>query len=459
MAPERFDAYVREQLNNLPVPGDTGWDRLSEALDNRNPSEAFDKMIASKLRDVPVVSSVNQWAALEAVLQLQASRSAAIVKSKLLELIVLLLVIWLPGQWASVSESPIEQVATTLLKNTEEAKTDNLVDFGVNNLKKANRTTSAITPSQSAGSEQSSSKGTDAAEIPRLTMRPPVLSERHTGSGFALVEIISEHRAAAVERIEQFHPEIEYGAATPFLPETTSRGGAQVFCLGIYSSFEYNFIHSPFDADLLSQPFRRYRAGYGGGLQVAFLKRSWEIATGLGYSVKSYEPRRIEEVLGNPAGESYTDALREIELSMMTVPVHFKYRLIDRGRWSAYILGGGALHLVMTSGYDRTQPIADNRFLPPSFAPESRPVPDQFPEASVISQKTYDEGLFEGGNLEDNSILTLNAGVGMEYLASARMGIFAEPFYQQLLFGKRLGPTRDRISTFSIQLGLRVHIP
>lgn len=453
MALEHFDEHMRGKLGGVKVPPNDRWTKLDERLETSIDREAaFDDLVAGKLRGSSVQGPARSWAAMEKTLGLRASRTSAFIKAKFLETAMLLLIVWFLGQWGD--STPSEPFVSQQFLPYQERVTgfahvasDNAMSGDAQSANRSN------TPMPIFGGHAGKEEKTAFSVSSTVALHPFPLLKKDIP-----VAVPVRKKISPVPVLGNPLPVMEIEESNPIVPFDFEQKDRAEFCLGIYSTFDYNFISSPFDIDLQSQPYRRYRPGYGGGLQIAFIRKSLEIATGLGYSVKSYEPRRIDEVLGDPGGDMYTDALREIELSVMTLPIHFKYRMTRRGRWSAYLLGGGAMHLVMTAGYDRTQPIADNRFLPPSFAPEARPLPDQFSEASIISQKSYDEGLFEGGNLKDNSIFTLNAGLGMEYLASSRVGVFAEPIYQQLLFGKQLGPTQDRISTFSIQLGLRMHI-
>lgn len=471
----RFDQMLEAGLSTVSA-GNSGelWERIESSLDvaPQKSSDTFDDLVAEKLMNAPMGGSAYTWARMEEMLQLFASRVTHTLRIKFMEGALLLLLFWMAWQWTPGHRTADEQLAAAIIPQSD-------LQFSDFSSLAADREFSAMIqqsdndhfPKLTEQGEESTQKGaqtkTGGSNRARLIQSLPLTglpfvsgSQDNGFSNFVTVaEYSSDRRVSDIQTIDLPAPSISSDPLLPVLPSPSVPESERSICLGIFSSVDYNFIKSPFDRDLLSQPYRRYRVGYGGGLQVAFLKNSWEIATALGYSVKSYAPRHIEEVLGNPDGDSYTDALREIELSVMTLPLHVKYKFVRSGRWSAYLLGGGALHLVMTSGYDRSQPIADNSFLPPSFAPEALNIPDQFPEASVISQKSYDQGLFEGGNLEDNTMLTLNAGLGVEYMANPRIGLFGEPFYQQLLSGNQFGPTRDRISTFSIQLGLRVHIP
>lgn len=471
----RFDQMVGAGLSTVSA-GNSGelWERIESSLtvESQKPSDTFDELVAEKLTNVPIGGSARTWARMEEMLQLFASRVTHTLRVKFMEGALLLLLVWLAWQLTPGHRTIDEQLVGPII-----SQSDLLIsDFS---FKAADEKISAIIedsdndhfPKMTEGggesSQMASQAETEGRNQARLTQSLPLTAPPFVSgspyndiSNFVTVaQYASARRFSEISTIDVPAPSITSEPLPLVFPSPAVSESGRSICLGIFSSLDYNFIKSPFDRDLLSQPYRRYRVGYGGGLQVAFLKNSWEIATALGYSVKSYAPRQIEEVLGNPDGDSYTDALREIELSVMSLPLHVKYKFFRSGRWSGYLLGGGALHLVMTSGYDRSQPIADNSFLPPSFAPEALNIPDQFPEASVISQKSYDQGLFEGGNLEDNTMLTLNAGLGVEYMANPRIGLFGEPFYQQLLSGNQFGPTRDRISTFSIQLGLRVHIP
>jgi hypothetical protein len=219
----------------------------------------------------------------------------------------------------------------------------------------------------------------------------------------------------------------------------------------VFSKIDFNHIKTPKDKIFQLEEYSRYSTGYGGGFSIGVDFGKWEIETGGTYSSKSYRPRYYSELIKLGTSNSYTfTRFDNIQLNMLEVPLNLRYAFAKTGKWSLYAQSGASLHLAMQAAYDR-YPVVYGRM-------QSQTVEGQTPK---IERKKYPDGLFEGGNFEENSYFTLNMGIGAERLISTRWSVFVQPGLHLYLlpgYNNGLGPNQDRISTVTISTGARISL-
>lgn len=88
---------------------------------------------------------------------------------------------------------------------------------------------------------------------------------------------------------------------------------------------------------------------------------------------------------------------------------------------------------------------------------DEKSVPSE-PESSVLKQRKFSNGIFNGGSYKENSFYTANLGFGMERHLDERLSIFFQPTYRQHLtiLNKGIGPNEDRISTLNVLIGAKI---
>ena len=235
--------------------------------------------------------------------------------------------------------------------------------------------------------------------------------------------------------------------------------------VGMFGSTDFNEILTPPDSkDFRYETTTRYALGYSGGISLGFEKGRWEVETGAIYSSKSYSPPSILYIFGSVKEGGYTGVgLKYFELDIVQVPLNFKYHFVYKDKWRLYLMGGSSLSVVNYAHYHS----ADQEDID-FFKVRPLPTPSVSPNASpseIIKQvKDFEDGWLEGGSFWENSYFTLNAGVGIERYFSTKTSLFFQPTYQRnfnLLPGivtNEIGPNKDRFSTMSFHLGVRVRV-
>ncbi|MCO6486607.1 MAG: hypothetical protein J5I41_12605 [Saprospiraceae bacterium] len=234
----------------------------------------------------------------------------------------------------------------------------------------------------------------------------------------------------------------------PVLPDPKIRFSQRV---SMAVNGDIHFIETPYDHLLGKVGYNQLSGSYGFVLGYSWEGRKWGLRSQMGYRHVYYLPKPYTEVFDGDIERGYfTETLRNIELNLLSVGIMATRQIARQGAWNTYGLAGGTMHVAFLANYDRKQ----------KYLPGSDPLPSgELPEPvkpSLTSQKRYPDGLFEGGNLEENYYLSMDLGIGIERHLGGRISLFAEPVFHYNPFRRSLGPNNDRIHTLSIYSGIRV---
>ena len=237
---------------------------------------------------------------------------------------------------------------------------------------------------------------------------------------------------------------------------TKSRNRAAIR-VGMFGSAEYNHITVPSSEEKkLAEELQRYAMGYGGGLSMGFELGRFEIETGAIYAARQY-PVGLLYVNGSVGSGLQGQRLEASELNIINVPLHFRYSFLSRGSWRAYVLAGASLQVAFQRNYYITdEPQYDFR----PMQPPPMPAPSSGDEPAIDRIRKSGLGWFEGGTFEENAYLTGNLGLGLERYINARWSLFFQPTYQHSLqyFRVGLGPNADQINSLSFLFGAKVRV-
>ena len=204
-----------------------------------------------------------------------------------------------------------------------------------------------------------------------------------------------------------------------------------------------DYVTTPFDDQYFQKEFEQISMGYSGGITLGIKYHKWELETGAIYSAKYYGSRNIFEVNGSFDDGGYVqEGLNGVQLDVVKVPLHLRYNFMSQSKWNIYAHSGASFNMTVETLYEYTSQNLGN-----SNALASR-------RADPHLSHSYD-GVFEGGNLIDNTYITANLGMGVERHFNSRMSVFLGSTYQHQVT-KGLGPQSDKINTLSIMTGARV---
>jgi len=181
--------------------------------------------------------------------------------------------------------------------------------------------------------------------------------------------------------------------------------------LGAMSSADLNYIKTPSTSQYKDNDYQQYQLGYGGGITIDLNYEKLTLSTGLIYRRINYYPQEEINIAGSFANGYQSHIFDAVNLNLLTIPMNLQFQMNDADRkWKLHAITGASLNIL---------------------------------------------GLFEGGTFERNHYFTANLGIGVERFISPRWSLFIQPVYQHEVFGKNLGINRDRIHTFSVQIGAK----
>lgn len=221
--------------------------------------------------------------------------------------------------------------------------------------------------------------------------------------------------------------------------------------ISMLGGVDYNRVMTPENLRAGINAFERYSAGYRGGLLVDLGRQDSRLHLGGGliYTAKQYEVgyKRINGSLLRRGGLT-AESISDIELNILNVPVYARWDVWHNKRWSLFAQGGLALQMMLQTNYyaaypDYFEPLGVNR-TPSRYSP----------------LKDRNGGLLEGGSFKENGFFSSHFGLGAERQMAERWSMFFQSRYEHSLgyLSAGLGPTEDRLNTFSLETGIRVRL-
>ncbi len=486
MKDKEFDRFIKEKLEQLrPASDASGWElfeqKLTEAeagppsLDDRS----LDQTVFQKLHAFEAPYNADHWAKMVGRLEYARALTYRLIRYKLVELALLLLLSFGMTQYFPFGE-PEKEIVTTPVEAAPQLRSaiEEKTDLGPPTPEKAGPSTEVTKAAAPAGG---------AATPPPRSLTAAPGQERPIA--YAASPLLAGRDRPAVQttpispRIHLPTPARPDEEETAFAPGAaplvnTLKAGPLAYeqdgldyeiqrskqkvhlRVSMFGGADYNRIRTP-DTYLsdgrLAPAFDRYTAGYSGGITVGAEFGRLEIESGAIYAAKTYRPRQVVYVLGNIKTGYYGEGIKDIELNILQVPLNFRYHFLRRDKWRVYALAGFSLQVAFQANYY----VADQNAFDdlPFFAPIA-PGSEPPMQESSLDRKNLAGGWFEGGTFEENGYLTGNVGLGLERYLSSRWSLFAQPTYQHSInyFIQGLGPDQDRINTFSIFTGVRVRL-
>jgi hypothetical protein len=189
--------------------------------------------------------------------------------------------------------------------------------------------------------------------------------------------------------------------------------------------------------------------GFGAGFTIAIGHEVWALETGVIYNAKDFEPGRQLIV-----GSAFDNGLVEFEamkMQIVSLPVQYRYRFDHEGRFKTYGIAGGGFHVIEQSDVD-----VQIKYHFASLAFGQNPNHDPTLAATIKESRRIREHIRDGAPFSTKSFVSINAGLGIEYMLSEHKAIFFQTVAQyqipNIAFSNNNG---KHLRSVSLQAGIR----
>ena len=233
--------------------------------------------------------------------------------------------------------------------------------------------------------------------------------------------------------------------STDIAPKTVKKDKVQR-SVALFYAKDINLINTPFDKvySVASYTKEAFNTSIGAALSFKKENLSWEGS--LRYTTLSYVPQIIKEEHTIFADRFFETSLDRISFSILSSQLMLKYHFIDSRDLSIYLAAGTGVNLITDSDFEITTAIRQGR-------PGNR---SQDQDLRLFDEKSFNQGIFEGGKVRDNFFITGAFGIGAEQHLFHNLNLFTQAIYNRhLLSAERgVGPNKDKIHTLSVQAGI-----
>jgi hypothetical protein len=208
-------------------------------------------------------------------------------------------------------------------------------------------------------------------------------------------------------------------------------------------------------------------ANLGAGIAAGYKKDKLEVEMGLSYLDKKYDLPNVEFTTGNLRNGYTTVKPDNLHLSIVSIPLSINYVAKETRRWSFYTRVGAAINTILKSEgsqfVTKTDPNS-SAYIDPNYSGNNNTAkidiniyePNVYPKG-IREKNFFKDGKWINGGLRENTYLTTNVGVGLEYRFSNKIDIYLQPTFDYH-FGRGIGTLNDRVHSFSVQGGVKTKL-
>ncbi len=489
MNQEGFDHIIKGKLEGYSIdyPKTDIWDAYEQAaakLHDQAAPESFDNAVREVLAEQKVSYTSAHWHLMKAQLKISEERKNTVYASKVLELVAIFLIVITAMYWPIYKNPVLPEKQRTTTERSEYA--DAIIpqiDFSTQNPQELNHNQNAsVINSRTVSTEQSSlnhsyiydhlddhldaKSGAVILDESLAMINFKATEDQDILNDMALKDQIEMENIAPVQydydagldhvirskaldvvtlaSLKNDELSSEYPRMIPMefnFPKEKSK-----YYLGVIASTDVNLINTPFDKVYSKASYTKEALNHTFGVTLSKKNESLEVETGAAYVKRAYQPETISENLGNEF--FYTqNTFNKIQFDILNLPLNLKYHFINQPKWSAYIMAGAALSLVMNADYA----ISEVQTL-------NRPTAGEYVSSeSRLKEKPFIKGLLNNDNLKDNYFASLSFGFGIEKKIGNGTLLYIQPSYHRQVLSSDIGigPNKDKIHTSSLAFGIK----
>ncbi|MCZ2099975.1 MAG: hypothetical protein LC107_00375 [Chitinophagales bacterium] len=485
---EIFDKYIKSRLDQhaTDLPKDGAWQRFEAYRDlhehHSHDTDDLTQTIGQDLKNHTVPFNESHWKSMEKRIQIFETRVKHIFISKFVELTAVLFIYLLFIHYPHLiipqpKSSPVNQKTPSFAMQTSEnhvtnSKLNAITITTYNQEAEAGIARSVVINNPIKVQESNANHRvhlSSNATKDQVSAIDNILDEEGSGDEKEVLQVsthlnitgaLPEQSEQAQDKITQittlnptdipgiYIDEIipEMALIVPF--KMAQAHIRQEVLLSTYGSIDAILVNTPFDKVYSKASYYKEAINSSFGVNVSKRLQTLELGIGISYAQRKYNPEVIEEIYGVRENFYSQVTFNSISYDIVSVPVHVNYRFINKKTWAAYLMTTAVASLVADADYGIKDVVV-----------MGRPNPDynRSSEESRLEEKPFIQGFLHGDNIQDNYILSLGFGFGIEKEILKRTSIYIQPSYQRHIFSNNLGigPNKDKIHTSSLQFGLK----
>ncbi|HKK73810.1 MAG TPA: outer membrane beta-barrel protein [Saprospiraceae bacterium] len=465
MKPDHWDDIIRKKMQSFNVdetPKD--WDLFEEKLTlsqgepAQQPEEDFDQMVFQKLNrfEANAGNKAQHWQLFEQQMYYLTNLRQRLLQYKFIEVaalaLLLLYVIEADAPGSTPLSAPSTETQSALSNQNILSESVSLPSSNSHNSNEVESIPGTLEPVAYIPAANSEKKNAISSTLPLQPSNSIVSSVSTTKPDLTQLSIPPKNKARWKVLATLPGTSGALARQQPRLFSGVKPASGLSVHISMLGGLDYNRVMTPENLPAGIKSFERYSAGYRGGLVADFGRQESRLRFGGGliYTAKKYEVgyKRINGSFLRRGGLT-TESLSDIEINILNVPVFARWDVWQGNNWSLFAQGGLALQMALQTNYYAAYP-------------------DNFPQPLGVNRtpsrlsplKDRNGGLLEGGNFKENGFFSSQFGLGAERQMAERWSMFFQSRYEYSIgyLSSGLGPTQDRINTFSLETGIRVQL-
>lgn len=474
MSDKGFDDIIKDRLDGMQSGFDPShWTAFEQMLDGIGgddislSEEAFDKQVREAVNINMYNGLSENWTSLEERLELEQKRRRKLVITKGAELLILFLLVFSFWHY-SIDKAPINelrkqdivmknQMAPSVLSESKPSpiKTKSLID-NPNELYESKYEGVLASVEHELKDEQINtdskthviSKMRQDLDISILPREYFGLSSRHEEKTSLDQEIVFQNTA----KIISLPTKLSKVWGQQKLIKLPSKNVDKRLWLSAFSNINMDIIDKPYD-EVYQQLSGLFAVmGWSAGMGIGIDYGRFELTTGLSFRRLDYKPSKIKERSGSFRIGFQESSLDRIKLDVISLPIAIQVNYLKRPKLELYAAIGGTVNSVAATDYTVQVEEISSGLRP-------KPVPSESAEnSSRLGDKDFSKGIFQGGSLHDNTFITADIGLGLQYSLNDKISLYAEPNFSFHTSSNGIGPNDDRFHRLSLELGAKMSI-
>lgn len=206
--------------------------------------------------------------------------------------------------------------------------------------------------------------------------------------------------------------------------------------IGAWVSFDKNFV---------STPELHVTDGLSAGVNFSKKIANLEIETGVEYAQIGFTPSENDQYFGT-SDDTKSIEIGQVNAIVGSIPINVKYHIPTSKKVNFYATAEAKLNTIL---YNKNEERISNH---------------ERGTVNFRSDYTFDvenpskPGVFEGGNVKNNTFLTASIGFGVEQEMAKNLVVFLEPSLQTQVFSKPFALSTNDLNSLNIKLGIRKRI-